>query len=298
MNDHPVAALLPGYAAGALDPEAHQQVEAHVRGCGACRAEVAEWWAIGAATVSLAVAVGEPSPELFARVEARLAEAPALGFAPAALGRATPVRALVQLVSAQVPLVRTGLWLAAPLVFAVGAVLAVTAGSEPASAMVFALWAPAVAAVGVALVYGPDNDPGLELALATPTSPRTVLLARLALVVGYDLALALLANAMVTLVEPGLAYWPLVGLWLAPMAVLSAGSLLVSLVTGPAVAIAAALTVWSTRVLTLAPDPSTGLDALADRLWDTVLSGPAAWMLAAALALVALWLAPRTQVRS
>lgn len=58
-----------------------------------------------------------------------------------------------------------------------------------------------IAAVGLALVYGPEVDPGLELALATPTAPRSVLLARMTLVFAYDLGLALAANAVVLAVR-------------------------------------------------------------------------------------------------
>lgn len=293
MNDHHVADLLPGYAADSLDPREREQVEAHLTGCAACRSEGTEWRAVAAATVALAVATGTPSPDLFAGVEARLTAAPALVLTPAAIGGASPPQTIVRLVTAQVPLIRNGLWLAAPLVFAVGAVMALTAPSQPGAGLLFALCAPAVAAAGVALVYGPHNDPGFELALATRTSPRTVLLARLALVVGYDLALALLANAVVALVDPGLAFWPLVGLWLAPMAVLSAGSLLLSLVASPTVAVTTALAIWSTRALSLAPGRAAGLDGAASQLWHGLLSGPTAWVLAVLLAAVAIWVAPR-----
>jgi hypothetical protein len=44
-----VAHLLPGYAAGTLDPAARDGVEAHLPGCAACRAELAAWQAIGRA---------------------------------------------------------------------------------------------------------------------------------------------------------------------------------------------------------------------------------------------------------
>jgi len=215
-------------------------------------------------------------------------------------GSASP-RGLWQLVVRQVPLVGSGLWLAAPLVLAAGtgtalaAILSGEPGASALAALVLSLCAPAVAAVGVALVYGPETDPGLELALSTPTPPRLVLLARLALVVGYDLGLALLANALVAAVDPTLSFWPLVSLWLGPMAVLSAGSLLLSLVAGPTAAIAVALTVWSIQLLAFGPARDAGVvRALAD-IWELALTGPGAGLAAAGLAAAALWLAPRRE---
>ena len=51
-----------------------------------------------------------------------------------------------------------------------------------------------IAAACVSFIYGPENDLAYELALSTPTSPRTILLARLALVFGYNLGLVPIAT--------------------------------------------------------------------------------------------------------
>jgi hypothetical protein len=295
MPGEHVEDLLPGVVAGTLPAVERGRAAAHLAACARCDAAAAEWRAIAAATTALAEAVGEPAPDLFARVEARLPAAP-VPLDP--VGRRS-LGWLWQVVVGQVPLVRRGLWLAAPLVMAAGMGMALSvlwyggAGASADAALLLALCAPALAAVGVALVYGPDNDPGLELALATRTPPRLVLLARLGLVVGYDLVLALLANGLVAAVAPDLAFGGLVELWLAPMALLSAGSLLLSLLVGPSAAIAAALAVWSIQLLAFAPGGGTGVMGSLVALWTRTATGPAIWILAIALGAAALWTAPR-----
>ena len=56
--------------------------------------------------------------------------------------------------------------------------------------------APIVAASGVAGAYRSRNEPFAELVDTTPTAPRVLLRVRLTLVLGYDLALALAASAV------------------------------------------------------------------------------------------------------
>lgn len=302
MITHPTAAL-PAYVNGTLGRGDRAEVAAHLAACPACRAELADWQAVAGATAALARAVGAPGDDLLAKVEA---QPPARLPAPAAVASLRPVvapgrwpvRRLTALVRGQVPLIRRGLWLASPLVFLVGTAVALAAPSATNAGLVLSLLAPVVAAVGVALVYGPENDPGLEIALSTPTSPRAVLLARLVLVLGYDLALALLANTVVAAVDPQLAFWPLVSSWLAPMLLLSSLSLLLSLVAGTVPAVSVALTLWALRLLSSAGGRGDGLGAPARWVWDVGMSGPLAWPLAATLALAALWWAPRREMTS
>lgn len=301
MTAHPVADL-PAYVNATLSPRDHAEVSAHLAACPTCRAEVADWQAVARATAALGSAVGAPPDDLLARVEARLpapAAVPALA-PPAPPPARRPLRGAVALVRGQVPLIRRGLWAASSLMFMLGA--AITLADPTLDGMVvLPLVAPVVAAVGVALVYGPENDPGLEIALSTPTSPRAVLLARLALVVGYDLALALLANALVAAVDPELAFWPLVSSWLAPMFLLSSLSLLLSLVVGTASAVTVTLGLWSLHHMTRMTWTGLREDGLIEPVgwaWGIDIAGPIAWLLAAALTLVAFWFAPRREVSS
>jgi hypothetical protein len=174
----------------------------------------------------------------------------------------------------QLPVLRRGIWAASALMFGLGSAVCLSRHSEPG--VVLSLLAPLVAALGVCAIYGPQADPGVELAAATPTSPRLVLLARLTLVAGYDLGLALAASAAAAGLGVAPAFWPLVSAWLGPLALLSALSLLVAVWQGPTAGAVAAFTVWGIRVLATQSGPaavlSAGQAALIARLWGT--SGP------------------------
>ena len=88
--------------------------------------------------------------------------------------------------------------------------------------------APLVAACGVAFLYGLDADPALELQLATPVSPRLILLARLALLFGFNLAITLVCSVGLALARAQISLLPLIAAWLAPMTFLSALAFLLS----------------------------------------------------------------------
>jgi hypothetical protein len=144
-----------------------------------------------------------------------------------------------------VPLVRREIWPASALVMALGYFVAVLMG-ERGGSVVEAL-APLVAAGGLAGIFGAENDPGLELALATPTSPRQVLLARLVLVYGYDLLLALTATLGLVAVVPVGWLGAIVLRWLAPMTFLSVLALVLSMCVGTGNAVTVAFILWVAR---------------------------------------------------
>jgi hypothetical protein len=181
----------------------------------------------------------------------------------------------------QVGIVQTRIWPASALVMALG-VVACLLERGAVTGLVLTLLVPMVAAVGVAFIYGPETDPSLELALATPTSPRTILLARLTLVFGFDLALAALASAALAalgLAPGGLA--PLFGIWLGPMLLLSAASLLASLHLGSTPALMAATAGWTLRSIAEFGGPGEpATTQLMTQLWST---GPLGLGMAAGL---------------
>ncbi len=123
---------------------------------------------------------------------------------------------------AQMRVVRGELWTASALVMAFGAFVTLAFSSADTATLPFVLTAPVVAAVGIAFLYGPDVDPALEIQLATPAPPRLVLMARLLLLFGFDLAVGLIASAALAAAHADLSLWPLVMAWLAPMTFLSA----------------------------------------------------------------------------
>ncbi|HEX7101030.1 MAG TPA: zf-HC2 domain-containing protein [Nitrolancea sp.] len=243
-----VVDLLPAYLNQRLHNGDRARVEAHLRDCTACRAELDVWRAIASATRQLDI-VAAPAPDLLGRIHDELdqdaAAQPAIG--------PTDVRSLQylwQLLCGQAPLVRRGIWLASGLTTALGVLVAIATLHQSIGSFTLALIAPVVAAFGMAFIYGPENDPSLEIAISTPTSPRLVLLSRLTLVFGYDLLLALIASLLLTAVH-GFSLWPLIELWFAPMLFLSALTLAVSLLFSPLVAMVGALVLWGLRLVQL-----------------------------------------------
>lgn len=238
----------------------------------------------------------EPTRQQTNALIARLqAELPGLRYQPreAAISH---LRSAFLLLRAQLRVVRREIWLASLLIIALGALVTLSIyGPESAgNALPLVIIAPLVAAIGVAFIYGPFVDPALEIELATPVSPRLVLMARLALVFGFDLALSLAASTTLAALRSDLSFWPLVAAWLAPMAFLSAlAFLLTVLTTEPLLGMLVSLVLWSVQALRQAA-------VIARALWyvpNLMTSEAQPWLLMLALALagLALWLGGREE---
>lgn len=291
MSDRHVSGALPAYANGTLPPEESRRVREHLRGCPDCAAELVEWELLSVAARSV-VAAAAP-PRVPAGVWAEVGPEP--HRAPRGSRRLVAAISLLwQLLVGQVPLVRRAIWAASAVTMAVGLLVALSATTPTAGGLMLGLLAPLVAAMGVALVYGPENDPGLEVALATPTAPRLVLLARLTLVYGYDLGLALLAT-LVLAARGGTDPLPLMSLWIGPMLFLSALALLLSLLLDATAALLVSMGLWSARLIAAADlgggRPSAVAEPL-DGLWHNT---PLLLPLAALLLLAALWYGPERE---
>lgn len=292
---------------------------AHLDGCGICSDALAAWRTVGCAVRARASTTPLPAPSLLEGVWARLDEhAPvddqaAAAFSPATVASTSEqgpswspssargdrrahglrITAVLALLRAQLPLVRRELWAASAVVLGVGVLVASALGSATAAATTLALLAPLVAGVGLAFVYGPENDPFLELATATPTPARAVLMARFTLVVGYDLVLALLANVTVVVLWPEVGLLPLVALWLGPMLVLGSLALVVGVRFGPVAGVAVAGGLWTLRVASALDGSAGGRVAdLLEQLWATSVTTLA---LAAVLLCVAMATVSRTE---
>lgn len=241
MNDHEaISELLPLYVSGALDRRQRLAVEAHLAGCEECRADLA-LWELAAGEIVSAAGAAAPPPGLAGRV---LAQARRETARPSGLGAGLARAGL--LLRSQMPLVHGEIWAASAGVMALGYILSVIADL---SGVVYAL-APLVAAACVSFIYGPENDPAFELALASPTSPRQILLARLVLVFGYNLGLVLAAAlALLPFGLPAPVVGPLALDWLAPMTFLSAAALALSLWVGPSNAISVTYVAWLARLI-------------------------------------------------
>lgn len=130
----------------------------------------------------------------------------------------------------QTRLVHPATWAASGLVIALGALVSLVFynSTQTGAELPFVFVAPLVAACGVAFLYGLDADPALELQLATPISSRMILLARLALLFGFNLAITLVCSLLLALVQAQVSLIPLIVAWLAPMTFLSALAFLLS----------------------------------------------------------------------
>jgi hypothetical protein len=154
------------------------------------------------------------------------------------------------LMRSQVRVVRLEIWAASALVMFLGTVVTFMSYMPSSNGLApIAIFAPLVAAVGVAFLYDTEVEQMLEIENSTPVSSRMLLLTRLTLVFGFDFILGLLGSIFLALVNAEVSLWPLVMSWLAPMAFLSASSFLLSILLGDALVGAFfGLLIWGTHV--------------------------------------------------
>jgi len=250
-----------------------------------------EWAALRQAMAASNARLPDPSPLVLQRALERIS---ALASVSAQNGHSPLIRAdgwqthplggLFLLLRRQLPLIGRGIWAASLIVLVLGMILTYLfpyAGGP--STGLLALAAPIVAAAGIALIYGPENDPATELECATPISPALILLARLVLVYSYNLALALATSAILRLLLVHIALWPLILSWLAPMLFLSALALALSVIWNSQAAIIVAFSVWGLHVFDALSSPLPALWQFSNALWSNQ-----ALLVALALACLAL----------
>ncbi len=177
---------------------------------------------------------------------------------------------LLLLIRCQIPLISQSIWAASAIVLAIGVIVGVIYQRAGGTASyLLTLAAPIVAAVGIALLYGPEHDPATELECATPISPALILLARLVLVYSYDLLLALATSVVLWLLVGHIALSALILSWLAPMLFLSALALVLSVLWNSQGAIVIAFSLWGMRVLLLThPRVLDDFAGFSDALWS------------------------------
>ncbi len=187
-----------------------------------------------------------PAPS--ARSTARLIATLHAAQAPA---RRSQVSHLLALIQSQMRVIQAEIWLATALVLALGTFVTLAAAQLAPSieSLPLVYIAPIVAAIGLAFLYGPGLDPASEIEVAAPTSPRLIFLIRLMLVFGFNLGLGLLSTLVLVMVHTDFSLWPLIVSWLAPMACLSALTVLCSvLFVDPLISAAVGLLAWGIYV--------------------------------------------------
>ena len=151
------------------------------------------------------------------------------------------------LLRAQMRIVRAELWLGSAFVMALGVLVTLAADLQ---ALPFVLIAPIVAAVGITFLYGPSNDPALEIELTTAVSPRLILLARMALLFGIDLMMGIAGSILLAAMRSDISLGPLLNTWLAPMAFLSAFAFFFSLISfEPLLGVMLSLILWGIQTM-------------------------------------------------
>ncbi len=301
-DDHVIESL-PAYINGTLDARHGKQVNAHLVRCATCQQAYTSWQAIQRSAQVASQAVLPPSVALLDSVWAKIDAAEPIeaahGDAPVswlANARHYAVH-LGQTFTRQIPLLPQGIWAASfgAMLFAFLCVL-LWQDASMSPFLLGIILAPVAAATG-AFIGGPEHDPCLEVTLATPTSPRLVLLSRFVLVTGYNVALALGATLLAILVRGG-SFWLLASSWLGPMLLLAALCLLISMTINTVVGISCVALLWCLRFLVSAltfsgnAAAAPGSTALAPftAIWQT---NPTILALAVVLLLAAIFTAPR-----
>ncbi|MBZ0288136.1 MAG: hypothetical protein K8I30_11025 [Anaerolineae bacterium] len=204
------------------------------------------------------------------------------------------------LIRAQVRIVRREIWAASALVMVLGTLVTIGTYNPSSGSMIpIAILAPVVAAVGVALLYDAEYEQMLEIEDTTPASARILLLARLALVFGFDLLLGLVGSVFLAVFHADVLLWPLVLSWLVPMTFLSALAFLLSIMLGDALFGAAlGLIAWGLHILLRTiPDPAHWIVIISLPILSSPEHRPLLLVTAAALLALAVWMVGNNERR-
>nr|CAI78580.1 hypothetical protein [uncultured Aminicenantes bacterium] len=234
---HDWSELLPFYCSGGLSKEDRAGLEAHIAECPACRADV-EFWRAVALQVKAEAGLATPGQGPLEGALARIGRPHQSAFA-------ARLRLAIGLLRGQAAVLRTEIWISTAGLFALCFVISLIVRETN----VVRLAAPIIAAAGLAMIGGPQNDPAFELSRSTPVSPGMILLTRAAMVFGFNLALAAAAGFLLKILLPRGNFLDLIRDGLGPISFLSALALFLSLWIGTVESVGAVGIVWLTRLL-------------------------------------------------
>ncbi len=255
-----MADLLPAYVNGQLEASSARLVREHLLSCASCRLELLTWEALKDTANQVYAETPLPAPQLMEQVWNKIAASEEMQTSR----RWSPTRLLRRgwlVFRAQIPLIHKSIWIASALVCLFGLVLTLAMTPHPVEQKRWAgdllvLFIVIAGASGSAFLYGSAVDPGFELAIATPTSVRFVMICRMIIVLGYNFLLGLLASAIFAAVCGG-GFWGMVQLWLGPLLFLSSLCLAISLFISSAFALICAAVIEALQTF-----PSTILSRL------------------------------------
>ena len=134
---------------------------------------------------------------------------------------------LLKVVRAQVNLLRPAFWVASALIVFLGCLL-VLSEANLGRALVLQIIGPLLCYLGAASVFRGIGLNVLEFELACPPSPRQITVARMIIVLGYDLILGLVASLILSL-QGNEGIMALTLHWVAPLFLVFGLTLLLSL---------------------------------------------------------------------
>ena len=252
QNNQHISDALPAYLNGRLDAASAEQVRVHLETCGDCRHELSAWEAVSGATRLANASLPAPSPMLMHAVWAKIdAQHTSAAQQKSIQGIAYH---LWLVFTRQIPLIHKSIWIATILINIFMCVLVFLShvsarhnlhGVEGA----LAFFTTIAAATGVAFMYQAEHDAGYEIILSTPTSIRIVMICRMVLVVGYNMALAALTSAIIAIALGG-TLWDFMHIWLGPMLLLASISLTVSVIFGSVVSVGVSLLLEAVQAIT------------------------------------------------
>jgi hypothetical protein len=153
------------------------------------------------------------------------------------------------------------LWIASAVVMLIGVGL-IALGLDPSRSLIFYLVGPLLAYIGMQGAFSSASARAAELELATPISPRRLTLARLVVMLGYQVAVGVVLSMFLWLSEGG-ALLALTSTWLMPLLLASGLTLILSVKVPVYRAAAIVYAAWMLVVLAgwrlHGPDISVGL---------------------------------------